>query len=49
MPHQKGTKSVAQNRKAFHDYFVEERYECGLVLFGTEVTWAGNTAAVRML
>ena len=37
MPHQKGTKSVAQNRKAFHDYFVEERYECGLALFGTEV------------
>ena len=37
MPHQKGTKAVAQNRKAFHDYFVEERYECGLALFGTEV------------
>ena len=37
MPHQKGTKTVAQNRKAFHDYFVEERYECGLALFGTEV------------
>ena len=37
MPHQKGVKSVAQNRKAFHDYFVEERYECGIALFGTEV------------
>ena len=37
MPHQKGIKPVAQNRKAFHDYFVEERYECGLALFGTEV------------
>ena len=37
VPHQKGTKTVAQNRKAFHDYFVEERYECGLELFGTEV------------
>lgn len=37
MPHQKGTKTVAQNRKAFHDYFVEERYECGIELFGTEV------------
>ena len=37
MPYQHGTKSVAQNRKAFHDYFVEERYECGLALFGTEV------------
>ena len=37
MPHQKGTKSVAQNRKAFHDYFVEERFEAGIELFGTEV------------
>ena len=37
MPHQKGIKVIAQNRKAFHDYFVEERYECGLALFGTEV------------
>lgn len=37
MPRQKGIKPVAQNRKAFHDYFVEERYECGLELFGTEV------------
>lgn len=37
MPHQRGTKTIAQNRKAFHDYFVEERYECGLALFGTEV------------
>ena len=37
MPHQKGIKPVAQNRKAFHDYFVEERYECGMELHGTEV------------
>ena len=37
MPHQKGIKPVAQNRKAFHDYFVEERLECGIALFGTEV------------
>ena len=37
MPHQKGIKPVAQNRKAFHDYFVEERYECGIALYGTEV------------
>ena len=28
---------MAQNRKAFHDYYVEERYECGIELFGTEV------------
>ena len=37
MPHQQGIKTIAQNRKAFHDYFVEERIECGIVLFGTEV------------
>ena len=37
MPHQKGIKPVAQNRKAYHDYFVEETYECGMVLQGTEV------------
>ena len=37
MPHQQGIKLVAQNRKAFHDYFVEEKVECGITLFGTEV------------
>ena len=29
--------SIAQNRKAFHNYFVEERYEAGLALDGWEV------------
>lgn len=29
--------SIVQNRKAFHDYFVEERYEAGLALEGWEV------------
>ena len=37
MPHQQGIKIVAQNRKAWHDYFIEEKYECGIALFGTEV------------
>ena len=37
MPHQQGIKTVAQNRKAWHDYFIEEKYECGIALFGTEV------------
>jgi len=37
MPHQQGIKLIAQNRKAFHDYFVEEKVECGVALFGTEV------------
>ncbi|MBQ0028280.1 MAG: SsrA-binding protein SmpB [Lachnospiraceae bacterium] len=30
-------KLVANNKKAFHDYFVDEKYETGLVLHGTEV------------
>ena len=30
-------KIVAQNKKAYHDYFVEETYEAGIELFGTEV------------
>jgi SsrA-binding protein len=29
--------SITQNRKAFHDYFIEERYEAGLALQGWEV------------
>ncbi|MFI3312644.1 MAG: SsrA-binding protein SmpB [Eubacteriales bacterium] len=32
-----GTKSIARNQKAFHEYFVEERFEAGIELFGTEV------------
>ena len=30
-------KTIAQNKKARHDYFIEESYEAGLELFGTEV------------
>lgn len=30
-------KLIAQNKKAFHDYFIEEKYECGIELVGTEV------------
>ena len=30
-------KVVAQNKKAYHDYFIEAKYECGIELFGTEV------------
>lgn len=32
-----GKRIVAQNKKAYHDYFVEDRYECGISLTGTEV------------
>ena len=30
-------KILAQNKKAYHDYFIEEKYECGIELVGTEV------------
>ena len=33
----KGIKIAAQNRKAYHDYFVEDRLEAGIELKGTEV------------
>ena len=32
-----GSKTIAQNKKAWHDYFVDEKYEAGIALFGTEV------------
>ena len=34
---EKGQKYAAQNRKARHDYFIEDTYEAGIVLSGTEV------------
>ncbi|NLD51537.1 MAG: SsrA-binding protein SmpB [Clostridiales bacterium] len=37
MAKQKGIKPVVVNRRARHDYFVEEAYECGIALQGTEV------------
>lgn len=36
-PRQTGIKQVAGNRKAFHDYYVLERFEAGIELCGTEV------------
>lgn len=36
-PKAQGVKQAATNRKAFHDYFVLERYEAGIELSGTEV------------
>ncbi len=39
-----GIKQVAQNKKAYHDYYIEEKFEAGIELFGTEVksVRAGN-------
>ena len=36
-PKAQGVKQAAANRKAYHDYFILERYEAGIELFGTEV------------
>jgi SsrA-binding protein len=41
-------KTISNNKKAFHDYFVEERFEAGLVLTGTEVkSLRENGASLR--
>lgn len=37
MPREKGRKLIAQNKKARHDYSIDDVYEAGLVLTGTEV------------
>lgn len=37
MAAKQGTKQVTTNKKAWHDYFVEERFEAGIELAGTEV------------
>ena len=36
-------KQVAQNKKAYHDYFIEETYEAGIVLQGTEIKSIRNS------
>ncbi len=41
----KGTKTVAQNKKATHDYYIEETYEAGMVLTGTEIKSIRNGRA----
>lgn len=37
MAKEKGTKLIANNKKAYHDYFIEDTYEAGISLAGTEV------------
>ncbi|OEF97867.1 SsrA-binding protein SmpB [Desulfuribacillus alkaliarsenatis] len=37
MAKQSGIKIVAKNKKAYHDYFIEEKLEAGIVLTGTEI------------
>ncbi len=37
MGREEGRKLIANNKKAYHDYFIDEKHECGIELFGTEV------------
>ena len=37
MADKESIKLITQNKKAYHDYFIEETYECGISLVGTEV------------
>ena len=37
MPKKLGVKPISQNKKAYHDYFIEDKYEAGIELYGTEV------------
>ena len=37
MPERTPEKDVAVNRRAYHDYFIDEKYEAGIMLTGTEV------------
>ena len=39
-----GSRTIAQNRQAWHEYFVDEKYEAGIALFGTEVKSVRNGA-----
>ena len=37
MAKEAGIRLIANNKKAYHDYFIEDTYECGIVLKGTEI------------
>lgn len=37
MAKEKGTRLITNNKKAYHDYFIEDTYEAGIALAGTEV------------
>jgi SsrA-binding protein len=42
MPERDGAKDVAVNRRAYHDYFIDEKYEAGVMLTGTEIKSVRN-------
>ena len=37
MSKESGSRLIANNKKAYHDYFIEDSYEAGIALAGTEV------------
>lgn len=39
-----GNRIIAQNKKAWHEYFIDEKYEAGIALYGTEVKSIRNGA-----
>jgi SsrA-binding protein len=45
MPERDREKDVAVNRRAFHDYFIDEKYEAGVMLTGTEIKSVRNGRA----
>jgi SsrA-binding protein len=45
MPERDGEKDVAVNRRAYHDYFIDEKYEAGVMLSGTEIKSVRNGRA----
>ncbi|HET7338970.1 MAG TPA: SsrA-binding protein SmpB [Candidatus Dormibacteraeota bacterium] len=45
MPDRDSEKDVAVNRRAYHDYFIDEKYEAGVMLTGTEIKSVRNGRA----
>jgi len=45
MPERDGERDVALNRRAYHDYFIDEKYEAGVMLTGTEIKSVRNGRA----
>jgi SsrA-binding protein len=45
MPDRDAQKDVAVNRRAYHDYFIDEKYEAGVMLTGTEIKSVRNGRA----
>jgi SsrA-binding protein len=45
MPEREREKDVAVNRRAYHDYFIDEKYEAGVMLSGTEIKSVRNGRA----